>query len=51
EAKLLGNVSVKVPHNPLGVLRRLYPSGIDIKNMAPVPKNALFEDDWSIVIA
>ncbi|KAF4685939.1 hypothetical protein FOZ60_005918 [Perkinsus olseni] len=51
ESRLLGKTSVKVPNDPLGVLRRLYPAGIDIKNMAPVPENPLFEDDWSIVIA
>ncbi|KAF4652171.1 hypothetical protein FOZ61_009873 [Perkinsus olseni] len=51
DSTLLGKVSVKVPNDPLGVLRRLYPAGIDIKNMAPVPKNPLFEDDWSIVVA
>ncbi|KAF4728415.1 hypothetical protein FOZ62_030479, partial [Perkinsus olseni] len=51
DSTLLGKVSVNVPNDPLGVLRRLYPAGIDIKNMAPVPKNPLFEDDWSIVVA
>ncbi|KAF4710787.1 hypothetical protein FOZ62_003099, partial [Perkinsus olseni] len=51
DSRLLGKVSVRVPHNPSEVLRRLYPSGIGIKNMATVPENPLFEDNWSIVIA
>ncbi|KAF4671825.1 hypothetical protein FOL47_001198 [Perkinsus chesapeaki] len=49
---LLSNtVEVEVPKNAEKVVKRMYPDGVGIENLAAVPVNVFFEHGWIMVVA